>query len=280
MSQSSVSQSKINQREEELMREKIKADYLKREIDVLSQQAEMRRGLVDRGLISRAEYLDRKVNLAETETQYQQTLSNILVANEAKEEAYQSLGDLENKFYESIKKDVGKVAGEITELDKNLIKLQDRVSRLDITAPVSGVVKGLKVNTIQSVIKPGETIMEIIPADDRLIVETKVTTSDIGHVYIGQVAEVKVNSYDPHRFGTIMGKVKQISASTFLDEQHIPYFQATITLDKDFIGSSVDKYKIIPGMTVQADIKTGEKSVLDYLLKPIYRGFQNAFQER
>jgi HlyD family secretion protein/adhesin transport system membrane fusion protein len=74
--------------------------------------------------------------------------------------------------------------------------------------------------------------------------------------------------------------VKKISASTFLDEQHNPYFQATIALDKSYIGSVTSKYRIIPGMTVQADIKTGEKSVLDYLLKPIYRGFQNAFQER
>ena len=279
-SQLNVSRTKIKQREEELSREKKKASYLKREVNVLKQQAEMRAGLVEQGLVSRAEYLDRKVNLSETETQYQQTLSNILVAKEAKEEASQSLIDLENKFYETIKKEVGKVSGELAELDENLVKLEDRVSRLDITAPVTGVVKGLVVNTLQSVIKPGETIMEIIPAGDVLIVESKITTSDIGHVSIGQPAEVKINSYDPHRFGTVMGKVQKISASTFLDEQHIPYFQATIALDKDYIGSLSNKYKIIPGMTVQADIKTGEKSVLDYLLKPIYRGFQNAFQER
>ena len=280
VSQLNVSQTKIKQREEEVEREKKKATYLKREINVLRQQADMRQGLVQQGLVSRAEYLDRKVNLAETETQYQQTLANILVANEAKEEAYQTLVDIENKFYESIKKDIGKVSGELLELDKSLIKLQDKVTRLDITAPVTGVVQGLAVNTIQSVIKPGETIMEIVPAENILVVESKVTTSDIGHVSIGQQAEVKINSYDPHRFGTVMGKVKKISASTFLDEQHNPYFQATIALDKDYVGSSTNKYRIIPGMTVQADIKTGEKSVLDYLLKPIYRGFQNAFQER
>ncbi len=280
ISQIDIAQTKIKQREEELAREKTKANYLKRETNVLRQQANMRKGLVNQGLVSKAEYLDRKVNLAETETQYQQTLSNILVSNEAKEEAYQSLVDVENKFYESIKKDIGNVMGELAELDKNIVKLQDRVSRLDITAPVSGIVKGLAVNSIQSVIKPGQIIMEIVPADDVLVVESKVTTSDIGHISLGQRAEVKVNSYDPHRFGTIMGKVKKISASTFLDEQHNPYFQATIALDKSYIGSETGKYRIIPGMTVQADIKTGEKSVLDYLLKPIYRGFQNAFQER
>jgi HlyD family type I secretion membrane fusion protein len=279
-SQLDITQTKIKQREEELAREITRAKYLERERNVLRQQTKMRKGLVEQGLVSRAEYLDRKVQLAETETQYQQTLSNILVAKEAKEEAYKSLIDIENKFYESIKKEIGKVSGELVEVDKNIIKLKDRVSRLDITASISGVVKGLAVNSIQSVIKPGQTIMEIVPADDELVVETKVTTSDIGHVSIGQQAEVKVNSYDPHRFGTVMGKVKKISASTFLDEQHNPYFQATIALDKSYIGSATSKYRIIPGMTVQADIKTGEKSVLDYLLKPIYRGFQNAFQER
>ncbi len=280
ISQVDLAQTKIKQREEELTREKTKANYLKRETSVLRQQANMRKELVEQGLVSRAEYLDRKVNLAETETQYQQTLSNILVANEAKEEAYQSFVEVENKFYESIKKDIGKVMGELAELDKNIVKLQDRVSRLDITAPVSGIVSGLAVNSIQSVIKPGQIIMEIVPGDDVLVVESKVTTSDIGHISLGQKAEVKINSYDPHRFGTIMGKVQKISASTFLDEQQSPYFQATITLDKSYIGTETNKYRIIPGMTVQADIKTGEKSVLDYLLKPIYRGFQNAFQER
>ncbi|MBT8125223.1 MAG: HlyD family type I secretion periplasmic adaptor subunit [Gammaproteobacteria bacterium] len=280
LAQSDVAQTKIKQREQEYKRENSKAKYLKRELNVLQQQVEMRKDLVERGLISRAEYLDRQTNMAETETQYQQTLSNIRVTAEAKEEAYAEFNELDSKFNETIKKEIGKVSGELAELDKNLTKFQDRVDRLEITAPVAGIIKGLTVNTIQSVIKPGETIMEIVPAGEILIVETKVTTSDIGHVSIGQAAEIKINSYDPHRFGTVMGKVKQISASTFLDEQHNPYFQATIALDKDYVGSTNDKYRIIPGMTVQADIKTGEKSVLDYLLKPIYRGFQNAFQER
>ncbi len=280
LAQSDVAQTKIKQREQELRRENSNAKYLKRELNVLQQQVEMRKDLVKRGLISRAEYLDRQTNMAETETQYQQTLSNIRVATEAKEEAYASFDELDSKFNETIKKEIGQVSGELAELDKNLLKFQDRVKRLEITAPVSGIVKGLAVNTIQSVIKPGETIMEIVPAGDILIVESRVATSDIGHVSIGQPAEVKINSYDPHRFGTVMGKVEQISASTFLDEQHNPYFQAKIALDKDYVGSYANKYRIIPGMTVQADIKTGEKSVLDYLLKPIYRGFQNAFQER
>ena len=279
-SQKQVASTQIKQREEELQREKNNLVYLKRELDALKQQVEMREGLARQGFVSRAEYLDRTAELAETETEYQQTLSSINVSKKAVEQAKQALADLENKFSENINLEAGRVSGELAELDKNLVKLSDRVYRLDIKAPVSGVVKGLVVNTIHSVIKPGETIMEIIPIGDELIVESQVATTDIGHIYIGQEAEVKVNSFDPHRFGTVMGEVQQISASTFIDEQSNPYFLATIALNRDYLGTNSNQYRIIPGMTVQADIKTGEKSVLDYLLKPVYRGFQNAFQER
>ncbi len=279
-SQIRVAQTKVNQREQELKREKSRAVYLKRELEVLRLQADMREDLASRGLVSRAEYLDRKAELSETETQYYQTLSNIRVAKEAKQEAEQSLVELEDRLYESVKVEIGKVSGELAELDQNLVKFKDRVNRLEVTAPVSGVVKGLVVNTIQSVIKPGETIMEIVPSGDELIVESKINTSDIGHIYAGQEADIKVNSYDPQRFGTVKGEVKQISASTFLDEERQPYYRAKIALQKHYIGNNPDRYHVIPGMTVQADIKTGEKSVLDYLLKPVYRGFQNAFQER
>ena len=107
IAQSGVAQAKIKQREQELKRENSKAKYLKRELNVLLQQVEMRKDLVERGLISRAEYLDRQTNMAETETQYQQTLSNIRVSAEAKEEAAAEFYELDSKFNESIKKEIG-----------------------------------------------------------------------------------------------------------------------------------------------------------------------------
>lgn len=91
---------------------------------------------------------------------------------------------------------------------------------------------------------------------------------------------IKVGSYDPQRFGVIEGTVDRISPSTYVDEENQPYYKAQIVLAKKYIGMQPEKYKLIPGMTVTADIRTGEKTVLDYLLKPVYRGFQNAFQER
>ena len=161
-----------------------------------------------------------------------------------------------------------------------MVKFGDRVDRLKVRAPAHGLVTGLTVNTINSVIEPGKVLMEIVPVDKKLIVESRVTTEDIGHVHVGQKATVKVGSYDPQRFGTITGQVDKISPSTFLDEEQKPYYKAVIELEKQYLGAIPNTFKLLPGMTVQADIRTGEKTVLDYLLKPIYRGFQNAFQER
>ena len=90
---------------------------------------------------------------------------------------------------------------------------------------------------------------------------------------------MKVDSFDYARFGGVPGKVRQISASTYLDEKRNPYYRAEIELERAWVGGDREM-RIIPGMTVQADIKTGSKTILDYLLKPVSRGFDSAFRER
>ncbi len=103
---------------------------------------------------------------------------------------------------------------------------------------------------------------------------------EVGHIHIEQLAEVNVDSYDAGKFGSINGTVKQISPSTYLDEEMNPYYLARIELEKNHVGDNPDNMKVIPGMTVQVNIITGSKTILDYLLKPINRGFSNAFRER
>ncbi len=89
-----------------------------------------------------------------------------------------------------------------------------------------------------------------------------------------------MDSYDSSRFGSVNGTVRRISASTYLDDQREPYYRAEIQLDQHYVGSNPEKLKIIPGMTVQTDIKIGSKTLLDYILRPISRGFDSAFHER
>ena len=273
-------QTKINQRQQELKRDTDRTNALKQQLEVVQEQVKIRSVLVKKGVVSKTDLLDRQADLAEIRTDYIQSNANVAVARVAISEAQASLAELENKFTEDIKLETGNVASEIAELKEQLIKFGDRVDRLNIRAPVSGYVTNLTVNTIRAVIEPSQILMEVVPVDKELIVESKVSTQDIGHVHVGQEAVIKVGSYDPQRFGVIEGEVGRISPSTYLDEENQPYYKAQIILAKKYLGSQPGKYKLIPGMTVTADIRTGEKTVLDYLLKPVYRGFQNAFQER
>ena len=172
------------------------------------------------------------------------------------------------------------MSSELAQVEQALANLTDRVERLDVRSPVRGIVTSLRTLTISSVIQPGEVLMEIVPIGDELVVEAKVSPNDIGHVEPGQSADVRVSSYDFSRFGAVSGTVRQISATTFVDEQLMPYYRAVIALDQDFVGDVDGVNPIIPGMTVQADIKTGSKSILDYLLRPVYRGLNSSFRER
>ena len=273
-------QSKIKQKQQELKRDISRAKALKQQLEVVQEQVKIRSGLVKKGVVPKTDLLDRQAELAEIRTDYIQSNANVAVAREAINEAQDSLVEIENSFIEQIKLDTGGVAAEIAELKEQLIKFGDRVDRLHIRAPVSGYVTNLSINTIRAVIEPSQVLLEVVPVDKELVVESKVSTQDIGHVHVGQEAVVKVGSYDPQRFGVIEGKVDRISPSTYLDEENQPYYKAQIVLAKKYLGVQPGKYKLIPGMTVTADIRTGEKTVLDYLLKPVYRGFQNAFQER
>lgn len=163
---------------------------------------------------------------------------------------------------------------------QSLVRLQDRVQRLQITAPVGGIVQGLTVTSINAVVEPGQVILRVVPVDDELIVESRISPRDIGHVHPGQQADVRFDSYDYARFGSISGTVRRISPSTYLDEHRNPYYRAEIRLSKYYLADQPAALRIIPGMTVQADIRTGSKSILDYLVKPISRGFATAFRER
>ncbi len=160
-----------------------------------------------------------------------------------------------------------------------LQKLAERSKRLEVRAPVGGIVKGLAVNTIGAVVKPGDTLMEIVPMDHELVVQVKIPPQHIGHLKAGQNVKVKLSSYDFARYGLLDGKLEQISATTFNGEGGERYYQGRIKLDKNYVGKDKNNL-VVPGMTVMAEIITGKKTILQYLLKPIHNSLKTAFSER
>ena len=275
-----VVQSQLNQARGEYQRLINRADSLREQIAFLEEELAIRQRLLDQGLMSRIVFLDTQRELAQAQGSLGETVDSIAETESSIAElngrAQEVIGRLENEALTQ----AGELSSELAQVEQALANLTDRVERLDVRSPVRGIVTSLRTLTISSVIQPGEILMEIVPIGDELVVEAKVSPNDIGHVEPGQPADVRVSSYDFSRFGAVSGTVRQISATTFVDEQMMPYYRAVIALDQDFVGDVAGVNPIIPGMTVQADIKTGSKSILDYLLRPVYRGLNSSFRER
>ena len=278
-SELAVIDAQIRQRKTELLRSRNQAKSIKKEIRLLEEQVKIRLKLGNK-LVARTEVLTTQSQLAARESERRTFSDGIIVAKSVLEEAQRRRLELIANYKRDIELQAGEVAVKSAEVRESLIRLHDRVARLDIYAPVDGIIKGLSITRINAVVDPGQVIMQLVPVGDALIVEARVSPRDIGHVHLNQGADIKVDSYDSSRFGSVRGRVKQLSASTYLDDKKNPYYLAEIGLEKSWLGDDAKKFRIIPGMTVTADIKTGSKSILDYLLRPVSRGFQSAFRER
>lgn len=275
-----VIERQTEQKKSEKQRSLNQSSIMKKEVKLLEEQVNIRKGLNKTGVVARDELLTTQIQLSESLREYRQFQDNYKVAKTTLAEAEQRRKDAEFQFIKDIQLETGNITNEISEVEQTLIRLGDRARRLNVIAPTSGIVQALSINSINAVAEPGKIILRIVPIDDELIVESRIMPDDVGHVHIGQSADVKVDSYDSSRFGSIDGTVKQISATTYLDEKNNPYYRAEITLNQTWVGKNPEIMKIIPGMTVQANIETGAKSILAYLLRPISRGFNNAFSER
>ena len=275
-----VIEQQIEQKKSEKQRSLNQSSIMKEEVKLLEEQVNIRKELNKTGVVARDELLTTQIQLSENLREYRQFQDNFIVAKTTLAEARQRRKDAEFQFIKDIQLEAGNILSEIAEVEQTLIRLNDRATRLNVVAPVSGIVQALAINSINAVAEPGKIILRIVPVDDELIVESRIMPDDVGHVHIGQNADVKIDSYDSSRFGSIDGTVKQISATTYLDEKNNPYYRAEITLKQTWVGDNPETMKIIPGMTVQANIETGAKSILAYLLRPISRGFDNAFGER
>lgn len=253
------------------------------EIAILKAQTSQRESELRRQkkyIVSETDLLATQSKLASLQSQLKSVQDGIFVATMALTESKNRHLEILAGHKKDVELEITEVAGQLAEVEKSLIKAEDRVNRLSLFAPISGIIQGIAITSINSVIAPGNVILQIVPTDDEMIIEAKILPEEIGHVHIDQYAEISVDSYDSGKFGHVNGKVKHISPSTYLDDEKKPYYRAHIELEKNYVGKNPKHMKIIPGMTVQVNIITGSKSILDYLLKPVSRRFKNAFQER
>ena len=170
--------------------------------------------------------------------------------------------------------DYSETLRELATLRQNLRASMDQLNRTTLLSPMHGVVNTLSVTTIGGVVRPGEEILQIIPLDEELFVEAKVAPEDIAGIRPGQEATIKLSAYDYTIYGTLKARVDVISADTFKDERtrdEDPHYKVTLRVDMGSLTGRQAQIEIRPGMLGQVELHTGEKTVLQYLLKPLYK---------
>ena len=273
-------QARINQRSGDVKAYNLELKSLVRQVAIKGDRVKIAEQLYNKKIGTRSKMLELKFDYEETLAQSISINGRRVASRQALEEANSLLLETKIKYRQTYTEELTKTSTELAELAQNIVKQRDRVDRLIVRSPVRGIVQLLPFRTKGEVVKPGELVAKIVPADDRMVAEVRLDPKDIGHVKIGDKAELKISTFDPNVFGVINGKVNKISASSFQSERGDVYFKAIVSLEKNTIGRAGSIHKITPGMLLQADIVTGSKTLVQYMLKPVYRSLDTAFTER
>jgi len=189
-----------------------------------------------------------------------------------------------NKYMSESQTELAKAQDELSSQTESLAGRKKILDQVNIFAPVKGVVKNVRITTQGGVIRPAEEIMQIVPIDEELLIEIKIRPADVAFLRPGLFASIKLDAYDYTIYGTLNGELTYISPDTLREEtarEEIKYYRGIVrTAGSKLRGRRLEKIEIIPGMTATAEIKTGQRTVMQYLLKPITRGLSESLHER
>lgn len=172
------------------------------------------------------------------------------------------------------------VETEIAGLKENLKSISDRVDRAELRAPVDGIVNQISVQTIGGVVEPAQKVMEIVPANDVLKIVATIKPNDIAFLAKGQPVKVKISAYDPQKYGSLDGTLSRIAANSITDNDGNPMFEVEVITEKTHLGTADAPLPITTGMVADIEVITGKRTIMNYLMKPLYRGMNRALTER
>lgn len=245
-----------------------------------SERLKMSKSLLAEGLTAKMEHLELEAEVENLDGEMKSLRPSLPKVQAAVEEARQRQQETESRFRREAQDQLGKIEENIARVTELLNDATAQGIRAEIKSSINGVVKNMRYNSIGNVVKPGEPIMELVPTGDRLVVEAKLNPIDRGYVNEGQAATVKISTYDFARYGGLEGIVIRVAPDSSTDEDGAPYFRVVVQTDKNFLGLREGDLPITPGMQATVDIHTGEKSVMDYLVKPVLKLRHEAFRER
>lgn len=245
-------------------------------LSLVEEKLEAQRRLFEKGYLPRSQLLETEQEASNAAFSVTEVRGQIREAESMLVEARQRLDDVKAEQRQEQGDRLSSLLTELNETRQQMEAARQRLDRTQIRATTRGVVLELKVRHRGETVAPGDPIIEIVPIDDVLIADTRLPPAEVAHVMKEQSARIAIDGLEPHRHGYVQGRISKISPSTLVDEEGIPYYRASISL----ASNHLDGISLTPGMTVQAQIKTGERTIVEYLLKPIYRAWDTAFRER
>lgn len=268
------------QREQEVRELESQLSSARKNLTLARERLRMSGSLLKEGLTPKIEHLQLEAEVESLEGQVQGLAPSIARARAAVSEAQQRIQEERSRFRREAEDALGGASQAIARIQSLLREATAQSVRAEVKSPIDGVVKNLRFNTLGGVVRPGDALMEIVPTGGNLVVEAKLKPTDRGYVKEGQPAVVKISTYDFVRYGSLDGEVILVAADTSQDEKFGPYYRVIVQTHKSYLGDRAGELPILPGMEATVDIHTGQKSVMDYLVKPVLKLKAEAFRER
>jgi adhesin transport system membrane fusion protein len=273
----SINRQQLAQREQDYTEAASRHKAAQRGLQISQQELAKTRPLLASGAISEVEVLRLERDVTRYRGEVEQASAQMARTRAAIGEAQRKMQETELSFRSEARRELSDVLGKLNAANEGAVALIDKLEKAQVTSPVRGRVQRLLANTVGGVVQPGKDIVEIVPLDDALVLEAKVSPKDIAFIHPGQDATVKFTAYDFAIYGGLEARVENISPDTQVDERGNAFYLVRVRTARPDFG---EQLPIIPGMTAEVSILTGKKTVLSYLLKPVLRAKAYALSER
>ncbi len=271
----------VDQRRRDLQEAEATVASLQDSVRLAQEQVDMLAPLAEQGIVPQTELLTARRDLVDTSGRLAAARQATARSSAAIRQAQADLRSARLDFQQQALGERSELQTRIAMNEESIRGAENRRDRNELRAPSDGIVNNVQISTVGGFVNAGETIMQIVPIGDRLLVEARVSPRDIGFVSVGDPANVKVTAYDFATYGGLTGSVQEVSADSIYDEvEREAYYRVLIETDASFLEKAGQRFDIVPGMITDVEIITGDKSILSYLLKPISRGMDVALTER
>ncbi len=275
-----IADQETEQKRQELNELESRIQEINTQLGLISEKIDVTKPLVEQKLEPEVVLTDLLIRQSELRSEVASLRSNIARAKSALLQAEQRARQVSIKFKAEDWNELKDVNNKLASAKGSFTSEGDRFSRTEVRSPVRGIVKQLLVTTVGGVVQPGEDLVEIVPLEDKLLIEAKINPKDIAFLRPGLEASVKITAYDYSVYGDLKGELLRVSADSITDQEGNVFYKAFLKTDGNMLSKTKKPLPIMPGMVASVDILTGKKTVMDYLMKPILKAKQKALTER